>query len=667
MLTEELKANICDGFANALKCVRLLSQMRDIFAQKQEVIREIVHGSNMTGTYERALDEFLQREEELKKLQTDLPVTPSLEGDISPQYLRFLTNTMLGFDPEQMSYLSAHNRQVMKGFLDRQTSGNPVRSTNDNNVITWLQNASSSYNAYVQKLTNAFYQYSIFEKIKHIHGSIVMVGANGSGKSTLARQLRGKISDNITILAAQTLLYYHEKGNITSAKSKISQLHNYQRQGKLSSDNNFVSEVSSDMNNLIETLIAEHMEYCTVHQSEKIDYGTTKLDKACSIWHDIIEHRKIRRDGTVLKVSGENISDYDFNSLSDGEKAVFYYIGHVLLSEKDSYIIVDEPEKHLHASICNKLWDKLEAARQDCKFIYLTHDLNFAVSRVGCTFLWNRKFTPPAEWDFMEIPHDDVISERMILELAGSRKNVCFVESNNENGLDVKLYNLLFPEFTIVPCSGHMKVVACTRAYNALPSFVTKAVGIVDHDFHTNEQIAAWKKDGIYTLAVNEVENILCDEHILKCVIERTAGDIKKLEQYKQGFWDKLKRERERQALTAVKEWTNNYMKGNMIQKSNDIESLKREIEENLSVGKVDERYREILNKIDDFIKKDNFAEAIGFVNFKGGLVNELGNKFIVSQYVDRTLRIVKRDVVLREYIRDKYFSVIKDTARKTI
>lgn len=657
MITEEQKANICEGFANALKCAQALSEMRDKFAQKREIMIGVFRDRTRVETYKRALDIFLQLEEELKKIQKALTIIPSLEDEVSTQYLNFLTNTMLSFNPEQMSYLSTHSRRSMKDFLDKQTTGSIVRGTNDNNVISLLQESVGVYSSYVQNLSNAIYQYRIFEKIKHIHGSIVMVGANGSGKSTLARQLKGKLSDNITILAAQTLLYYHEKESITSAEKKIYQLHSFQSQGKLSSDSNFVSEVSSDMNNLIETLIADHMEYCTSHQSEKIDYGTTNLDKTCSIWHDIIEHRKLKRDGTVLKVSGVNINDYDFNYLSDGEKAVFYYIGHVLLAKNNSYIIVDEPEKHLHASICNKLWDKLEAARQDCKFIYLTHNLNFAVSRADCTFLWNKSFTPPAEWDFMEIPHSDIISERLILELAGSRKNICFVESKNDSGLDVKLYSILFPEFTIVPCSGHMKVVANTRAYNALPSFITKAVGIVDHDFHTEAQIEDWNKDGIYTLPVNEVENILCDEKILKSVIEGTSGDIGQLERYKQGFWDKLKKERENQALTAVIEWANNFMKGHMIQKSKDIESLRKEIEEKLSVDKIEERYQKFLDRIDDYAsKKDEFAEAIGLVNFKGGLVNELGNKFIVNQYVDRTLRIIKKNEELREYIKTKYF-----------
>ena len=41
--------------------------------------------------------------------------------------------------------------------------------------------------------------------------------------------------------------------------------------------------------------------------------------------------------------------------------------------------------------------------------------------------------------------------------------------------------------------------------------------------------------------------------------------------------------------------------------------------------------------------------------------MNELGNRFIVSQYVDRTLRIIKGDAELKEYIKNKYFSGINE------
>ena len=141
------------------------------------------------------------------------------------------------------------------------------------------------------------------------------------------------------------------------------------------------------------------------------------LSKTIELWNKIIEHRSLINSRTGLFVTGQNIKPYDFNQLSDGEKAVFYYIGHVLLAPHNSYIIVDEPENHLHLTICNKLWDELEKNRPDCKFIYLTHNLNFATTRSDSTILWNKKFIPPNDWDFEILPEDEIIPEILIMEM----------------------------------------------------------------------------------------------------------------------------------------------------------------------------------------------------------------------------------------------------------
>lgn len=86
----------------------------------------------------------------------------------------------------------------------------------------------------------------------------------------------------------------------------------------------------------------------------------------------------------------ENGEEYDFNDLSDGERTVFYYIGHVLTSRENAYIIVDEPENHMNSGLSRRLWNRLEEIRDDCKFIYITHDLEFATTRLQSVILWNK-------------------------------------------------------------------------------------------------------------------------------------------------------------------------------------------------------------------------------------------------------------------------------------
>lgn len=142
----------------------------------------------------------------------------------------------------------------------------------------------------------------------------------------------------------------------------------------------------------------------------------------------MLPHRKIKHSKGQIFVYTDNSEKYDFMSLSDGEKAVFYYIAHVLSAKPTSFIIVDEPENHLHLSIISKLWNTLESVRTDCRFIYLTHNLDFAASRNNVEKLWMKKFEAPANWDLQRLPENDEIPEMIYMEILGSRKQILFCE-----------------------------------------------------------------------------------------------------------------------------------------------------------------------------------------------------------------------------------------------
>ena len=96
--------------------------------------------------------------------------------------------------------------------------------------------------------------------------------------------------------------------------------------------------------------------------------------------------------------------------MSDGERAIFYLIGQTLVAAQDSLLIIDEPELHIHRSILAKLWDELEAARQDCAFIFITHDLGFAASRPAQKFVLS-DYDPTPFWKIESIPEDTGFDE----------------------------------------------------------------------------------------------------------------------------------------------------------------------------------------------------------------------------------------------------------------
>ncbi|EKP3100811.1 ATP-binding protein, partial [Campylobacter jejuni] len=85
---------------------------------------------------------------------------------------------------------------------------------------------------------------------------------------------------------------------------------------------------------------------------------------------------------------------YDLTNFSRGEELILYLISKILTipNNEQQIIIIDEPELHLHPSLTNRLWDILEKHRQDCLFIYITHDLNFASSRTNSDKFWIKSY-----------------------------------------------------------------------------------------------------------------------------------------------------------------------------------------------------------------------------------------------------------------------------------
>ena len=164
---------------------------------------------------------------------------------------------------------------------------------------------------------------------------------------------------------------------------------------------------------------------------------------------------------------GDQTKEYPAFRMSDGEREIFYVVGRVLLSKPSSLIIIDEPELHLHKAILNKLWDILEVKRNDCQFIYLTHDIDFASSRIAQK-LWLKSYTSDIleDWELEPIL-DNAIPEVLLMKILGSRKKILFCEGKNSS-MDHQIFEILFPNYTITPVASCKDVINYTRAFNKI-------------------------------------------------------------------------------------------------------------------------------------------------------------------------------------------------------
>jgi D-ribose pyranose/furanose isomerase RbsD len=208
---------------------------------------------------------------------------------------------------------------------------------------------------------------------------------------------------------------------------------------------------------------------------------------------------------------------------------VFYMIGQALVAEVNSLIIFDEPELHVHRSIMAKLWDEIEAARPDCALLLITHDLDFATSRVAQKYVI-REYNPTPAWNIEEVPQDSGFDEELVTLILGSRKPILFVEGA-ESSLDKAIYRCCFPDWTVVPkgsCANVIHSVVTMRRNESLTRIMCS--GIVDADDYNQEDIQYRLNLGIATLPVSEIENIILLPSVSRAIAESEAYESEALE-----------------------------------------------------------------------------------------------------------------------------------------
>lgn len=536
-----------------------------------------------------------------------------------------------------------------------------------NQIFNYLKNLFE-YNeklckVYPQKIS----QLKAFDLVKDTgtNENVVIIGANGSGKSSFSRNIQKILGKSIVIISAQKIFQYKKLSSIPIDDSKINAVHKFQHSEKMCKDEDFVRLLENDLNSLIQALISNYVHIGTNYLQNRETLAKDSLEeplleRVIKLWHEIIPHREIFYDNKgSLKVRGDDCQDYDFMGLSDGEKAVFYYSAHILLAQSNSYIIIDEPENHLNFAVVNKMWNILEQKRKDCVFMYLTHNINFACSRVNSRKLWMKSYNQETfSWDIIPLPSDSVLPESLYMELLGSRSKVIFCEGDDNSSFDYKLYSLLFPEYTIKSVKGHYDVIQSVRAFNkSFDIHGNEAIGIIDRDYHTEEEINAWKKDKIYSLPIVEVENIFLDELILTKAKERfcCADDIQNI---KDKLFSHFYKTIEAQVTRYVRDITKFKLMGIEIKEKKDIEKLKEEINtlpEVLNVKIIFDSKKEMLNNI---YERREYEKLIEQSNDKS-LCAEL-NKIIIPDYIEKILILLRDNDELINHIKTTYFSEIE-------
>jgi hypothetical protein len=470
-------------------------------------------------------------------------------------------------------------------------------------------------------------------------GSLVCIGANGSGKSRLGTWIEFR-SGNERIahrIAAQKSLRMPESSRSSTLEdATVSLFYGNNRVDKDKRAHRWgkkpVTHLLDDYQPLMTYLFTEHSEQSILYRNEALKRKTwiepieTSLDRVKRIWENVLPHRELTISNGRIETNIKHSlsSRYNGAEMSDGERVIFYLIGQSLAAPKNGIIIIDEPELHLHKSIQSKLWDEIESERPDCLFVYLTHDLEFAGSRVNANKIWLKGFDGK-NWDWYEIPNIEHISEEVLYTILGSRKPVLFTEGK-EGSLDQFIFRHLYPEFTIIPLGSCAAVIQATKSFQSIRNVHNlDCRGIIDRDHRSQEQIQSLYVDNIFPLNVSEIENVLLAEealrfyagNLLRSDVDLIVENVKKL------VFSELSREKEKliSSICHIKI-------GSILQSYNKRACGKSNIQSAIQTlyTKIDTEllYDEIQQEVDDILINKKYLEALKVYNNKG-LLKQIG------------------------------------------
>ncbi|WP_036874634.1 AAA family ATPase [Prevotella nigrescens] len=526
-----------------------------------------------------------------------------------------------------------------------------IRQNIRNNTIEKIENLDKFF---LSQIVANIDSYHFYKSLGFAQENTVVVGANGCGKTTLANTLQKSLNvkDGI-VIPAQKLLIIPTFSSTPNYAATAETYNQYQRTilddkqtFNASKEDDIpwgtTQQYGSEFKKVLATLYSERMakrnKFCDAYErGEELTRQQLQsaLDVVINIWNFLIEHRTLQcDDSNNLVLTGDGVNgSYPAFQMSDGERIILYLVGRVLLAPERALIIIDEPEMYLHKTIVDKLWNKLEWERRDCVFLYLTHDLQFAASR-DAKKCWIRSFEYPSKWNIEEI-QDNVIPEELLLKLLGSRKKILFCEGKR-NSLDSKIFELLFEDYTITPVETCKDVINFTKAFNKIPNTVAKAYGIIDRDFHSEDQLEKLKQQNVFSYGVAEIENLFLLPDVITgfAKYKNEECDIEDIETR---ILNKFEQDKQTQISQYVSSAINAYFKASHISVGNKKEEVEQNFQNFMSEVDINKLFNERESYINDVIANKKYKKAIMLYNNKG-LHSVIEKYFNMGDYRHRAL-----------------------------
>ncbi len=357
---------------------------------------------------------------------------------------------------------------------------------------------------------------------------LVLIGANSAGKTRFGTFIVNQFGyDRISALrglsATEIPMWTPE-----SAKQQTDSV--------VAQSKSNISDATGDLIHLLAELKAEESLAATTYRKKALETNgapgmpaATRLDTLTRLWGLIFPGRALDITGYQPKASWTNGSrsadPYSISTMSDGERSALYLIARILRSPP-GIVVVDEPEIHFHTLLARQFWNTIEAEKKNCRFVYITHDLNFAMSRRGRIGIVKGPNQAELIPDSSYIPADlfEGIVGAASLSVVANRIVLC--EGDREKSVDISFYTAWFrsPQTVVVPV-GSCEEVRRTFATFTSTDVIKNAnpIAVIERDYWSEDYLDTLKKEGMHVLPAHEVEGLVSMRPIALAVANHLA------------------------------------------------------------------------------------------------------------------------------------------------
>ncbi|MCQ4166389.1 AAA family ATPase [Tahibacter harae] len=348
---------------------------------------------------------------------------------------------------------------------------------------------------------------------------VVIVGPNGAGKS---QTMRSTVNPD-RFISAQRKTFLSDRLSAYSSEQLANEL-----AGQYNNARNAPWAQSNEVDALFSGLIGE--DYNSLLRDRNVKRGRfdeaastipPKLEQLVDFWEVVFPEARLTFSDFAPRVYkvGRPEQKYPARAMSDGERACLYLAARILTTSP-GFIVIDEPELHLHRRLAVNYWNELERLRPDLRFVYITHDLNFALSRSAPTVI---AIAPDQPIRQIEIGH---LSSSMAAHLLGAAtlttnaNRFVFFEGTEGSNIANRLMQAWIKSAgsVAIPAANLRQVVSATRSLSELPIVANaKVEGLVDRDHGPNEFLATLGAN-IRVLDLHEIESVLAIPQIVRAV-----------------------------------------------------------------------------------------------------------------------------------------------------